>query len=348
MLHDELARLRLAPEDVLDVSVNVNPYGPCLTVIDAIRKAPLERYPDPTAAPARVALARQLDVASDRVVVGNGAVDLLWSIARALVRPGDSVVVVEPAFSELRTAAVRAGARIVEHRLAPEDDFKLDPAALAAAICIAKPRIVYLCTPANPTGASTSVAPIACLAREHPDTTFIVDISFLSLSSGHRDDVVHACDRIVWLRSLTKDLALAGLRVGLAVAPRELCASIESDRPPWSVNALAQAAAIAATTPQAQAFIVQSRTSLLEDRERLEGDLHRLGLRTHPSDTIYTLVDLGRERCATALRDAMLIRHAVLVRDGTSFGLPHHVRLGARPPPQQGRLLRALREELAR
>jgi histidinol-phosphate aminotransferase/threonine-phosphate decarboxylase len=348
MLHDELARLGLAPEDVLDVSVNVNPYGPCRSVIDAIRAAPIERYPDPTATPARAALARWLNVPNDRVVVGNGAVDLLWSIARCLVRPGDAVLVVEPAFSELRTAATRAGAFIVEHRLRPRDDFALDPTALDAALRVAKPRLAYVCTPANPTGARTPIEPIAGLAGDHPGTTFIVDLSFSSLSAQHRDDVVHASDRIVWLRSLTKDLALAGLRVGFAVAPRELAASIESNRPPWSVNALAQAAAIAATTPEAQAFVADTRGRLLEDRARLETALRGLGLRTHPSETIYTLVNLGPERRATALRDAMLARHAVLVRDATSFGLPHHVRLGARPPAQEARLLRALSRELTR
>ncbi len=348
MLHDELARLGLVPEDVLDVSVNVNPYGPCRPVIDAISSAPIARYPDPTATPARVALARWLDVPSDRVVVGNGAVDLLWSIARCLVRPRDAVLIVEPAFSELRNAATRTGARIVEHHLRPEDDFALDPNELDAALGLAKPRLAYVCTPANPTGVRTPIEPLARLASEHPGTTFLVDLSFSSLSAQHRDDVVHASDRVVWLRSLTKDFALAGLRVGFAVAPRELAASIESHRPPWSVNALAQAAAIAATTREAQAFVADTRGRLLEDRARLERELRGLGLRTHRSETIYTLVDLGPERRATALRDAMLARHAVLVRDATSFGLPHHVRLGARPPVQEARLLRALSKELAR
>lgn len=348
LLHEELAGLGLAPEDVLDVSVNVNPYGPCRPVVDAIRAAHIDRYPDPTAAPARAALARWLDVPPARVVVGNGAVDLLWSLARRVVRPGDAVLVVEPAFSELRRAATQAGARIVEHRLLPEDDFVLDPAALGATLRAAKPRLAYLCTPANPSGAATPIEPIAQLAREHADTTFVVDLSFSSLSAQHRDDLVHVSERITWLRSLTKDFALAGLRVGFAVAPSELATSIELHRPPWSVNALAQAAAGAATTPEAQAFVVETRGRLLADRRRLERALRELGLSTHHSDTIYTLVDLGPARSATALRHALLARHAVLVRDATSFGLPHHVRLGARPPNQEARLLRALSAELHR
>lgn len=348
LLEDELARLGLRHDEVLDVSVNVNPYGSAPVVVEAIRAASIERYPDPTAAPARTALARWLDVPPERVVVGNGAVDLIWSLARCLVRPGDRVLVLEPTFSELRLAVAHAGARVVEHRLDPAQDFALAPAALDATLRAHEPRLAYLCTPGNPTGKTIPVELLARLAGDHPQTTFLVDLSFSSLSEGHRDDVVHASERIVWLRSLTKDFALAGLRVGFAVAPPPIVARIESSRPPWSVNALAQAAACATTTAEAQAFVAESRARLLCDRAELELALRRFGLRTHASRTVYTLLDLGPERWASVLRERLFARHAVLVRDATSFGLPHHVRLCARPRAQLQRLLQALARELDR
>ena len=348
LLHDELASLGLRADDILDVSVNVNPYGPCQSVLDAIRAAPLERYPDPSAAPARAALAGWLDVPSERVVIGNGAVDLLWSLARALVRPGEAVVVVEPAFSELRTAAAHVGARIVEYRLRPEHDFAFELAALDALVDAQKPALVYVCTPANPTGKSLPIAGLVRVAHDHPDSTFIVDLSFSSLSERHGDDPLRASDRVVWLRSLTKDLALAGLRVGFAVAPRTVVATVEAGRPPWSVNALAQAAAVAATSREAQEFVKRSREQLLRDRVHLEAELRRVGLRPHPSETLYSLVGLGEQRQATALRSALLARHGVLVRDTSSFGLPNHVRICARPAVQTARLIRALSKELDR
>ncbi|HYQ45572.1 MAG TPA: histidinol-phosphate transaminase [Polyangiaceae bacterium] len=348
-LHDdELTRLGLRHEDVLDVSVNVNPYGASRVVLEAIRAASIERYPDPAATPARAALAGWLDVPRQSVVVGNGAVDLIWSLARCLVRPGDWALVLEPAFSELRSAATYAGAQVAEHRLRPEDDFALDPAALDAALRALRPRLVYLCTPGNPTGKTIPIDLLVRLADAHPHATFIVDLSFSSLSEGHRDEAVHASERIVWLRSLTKDLALAGLRVGFAVAPPSIVELIERSRPPWSVNALAQAAACAATTVEARAFVAESRARLLGDRVELELALQRLGLRTHTSRTLYTLLDLGPARRASDLREALLARHAVLVRDATSFGLPHHVRVCARPVEQLPRLLQALARELHR
>lgn len=346
LLDDELASLGLRHEQVLDLSVNVNPYGSSPAVTAAIRAASIERYPDPKATPARLSLARWLGVAREQVVVGNGAVDLIWSLARSLISAGDRVLVVEPAFSELRTAATHAGARIIEHRLEPEADFALDPAALDAALHAHKPRLAYLCTPANPTGKLVPIELMARLAEEHPRTTFIVDLSFSSLSEGHRDDFVRTSDRIVWLRSLTKDLALAGLRVGFAVAPPPIVESIESSRPPWSVNALAQAAACAATTSEAQAFVVESRAKLLRDRAELERLLGELRLRTHTSRTLYTLLDLGPKRRASTLRTALLTRHAILIRDAASFGLPRHARICACPAEQLPRLFHALTREL--
>ena len=348
LVHEELARLGLAPENVLDVSVNVNPYGPCETVLSAVRSASLERYPDPSAAPARTALGRFLDVPSERVVVGNGAVDVLWSLARALVPRGAAVLIVEPAFSELRRAACYAGARIVEHRLRAEHDFAFDPVALDTVLHAAKPVLAYICSPANPTGKACPIAALVALAEGHPKTTFVVDLSFASLSEQHAEQAVSRSEHIVWLRSLTKDLALAGLRVGFAVAPQRVAEALEASRPPWSVNALAQAAAIAATSSDALEFVARSRERLLADRGVLEASLRAIGLRPGSSTTLFSLVDLGPERQARAVREALLARDAVLVRDCTSFGLPHHLRICARPAAQTAQVIRAFAKELNR
>ena len=132
LVASELESLRIAPDDVLDVSVNVNPYGPCASVRRAIAGAALEHYPDPRATPARRALAAWMDVSESRVVVGNGAVDLLWLLARAWLVPGDAVMTIEPTFSEMRAAATQVGAHVAAYRTDPARDFELDLAAVDA------------------------------------------------------------------------------------------------------------------------------------------------------------------------------------------------------------------------
>jgi histidinol-phosphate/aromatic aminotransferase/cobyric acid decarboxylase-like protein len=342
----ELEALGISRPDVLDLSVNVNPYGPCPEVRAAIAAADLREYPDPAAAPARRALAGWLGVGEARVVVGNGAVDLLWTLARAWLRPGDVVLTVEPTFSEMGAAAARAGARIEPHRLDPALDFALDVRQLEADLVRLRPRLAYICSPSNPVGRITSPALVASLAERHRETLFVVDISFLSLSAGETAPAWHASERIVWLRSLTKDHGLAGLRIGCAIAPPVIVRRMEEERPPWSVNALAQAAAIAITDTVADRFVAWSRARLLADGVDLQADLRRLGLRTHASDTVFHLVDLGTRR-ASDLRSTLLRDHRVLVRDCTSFGLPHHVRIAARPAGEADRLLSALPQVLA-
>src|SRR5262245_56753919 len=100
----ELRALGFAPETVLDLSVNVNPYGPSAAPRAAIAGAPLDRYPDPECSSARAALAVALDVAAERIVIGNGASELLWTLTRVLARGAAKVLIAEPAFGELRAA----------------------------------------------------------------------------------------------------------------------------------------------------------------------------------------------------------------------------------------------------
>jgi histidinol-phosphate/aromatic aminotransferase/cobyric acid decarboxylase-like protein len=360
LLGEELAALGVRANDVLDASVNVNPYGPCPSVRRAIAAAAIDRYPEPRATPARRALAERGGIDARRVVLGNGAVDLLWTLARATLCPGDRVVTVEPAFSEMRSAAVCAGASIVEHRTRPEDHFAVDLGALDRHLREVRPRLLYACTPSNPAGVCVPLPALAELAARHRGTLFVVDVSFLSMSTRHAEADLSPDEGVCWVRSLTKDHALPGLRVGYGVTTIELAERLEAHRPPWSVNALAQAAAIATTTDEARGFVAGTRTRWLEDRVALTQALEDLGLRAHPSETVYVLADLDRhagdvdrdgegpDGGATALRQRLLRDHGVLVRDATSFGLPRHIRVAARPSRDLTRLLHALLSELPR
>jgi histidinol-phosphate/aromatic aminotransferase/cobyric acid decarboxylase-like protein len=343
LLDAELAALGLRPHDVLDVSVNVNPYGPTAAVVEAIRSAPIDRYPDPTAWRARLAIAQSIGATPERIVLGNGAVDLIWTLVRARLPAGRSAVIVEPAFSEFRAAVGAAGGRIVTWRALPEAGFAVDLAAVAHAIRSCDAALVYLSNPANPTGVLVDTTAISRFARGVPSALVVLDESFLELSDGADDERQSMPDNVIRVRSMTKTHALAGVRVGYLVAREDIAASVERARPPWTSNAMAQAAACAAA--RERAFVDTSRARVLFDRDRVSRAARGIGLAPLTSSTLFFLIPV---RDARAARAELLAKHRVLVRDATSFGLPGFIRVCSRPAADDDRLLRALSDEVLR
>lgn len=340
LLDGELAALGVKPDEVLDLSVNVNPYGPSTAMVDAIRGAPIHRYPDPTSTEARRILADRLGADLHDVVLGNGSVDLLWTIVRALLDPTSAAVIVEPTFSEFRSAVVAVGSRAVEWRAREETGFAISLEEIARVVVRERAKVIYLCAPGNPTGVPVPVDDVASFARDLRDTIVVLDQAFLSMSTRFRDIDQRTPPNVVCVRSITKDHAIPGVRVGYLLASRAIAARVEVNRPPWTTSAFAQAAMITAT--REGAFIAETRTRWLEDCARLA---RHVPLPCIQSSAPYVLARVGD---AAALRRRLLERHRVLVRDCTSFGLPHHVRLCARPLADEERLLTALKEELPR
>lgn len=337
----EAFALGIDPDELLDFSVNCNPYGPCPEVVRAIRSAPLERYPCSTALLARQALAASLELDAEQIALGNGAAELLWTLAQVLVRPASSVMVVEPTFCEFRAAAERLGARILEWRAGPENDFAVDLTALGSSVCEHRPSALYLCAPNTPTGVALPAKDVAAFAERHADTTLILDQSFLSLSARFADASFRMPRNVVRVRSLTKDHAIPGVRVGYVIADPALIADLEASRPHWPTSSLAQAAAIAAC--RAGDFVASSRERLLADRHELHLLLRSLGLAPVPSSSGFLMVRTGTAR---SLKERLLRRHHILVRDCSSFGLPEYLRLAARPVAERERLAAALRQEM--
>jgi histidinol-phosphate/aromatic aminotransferase/cobyric acid decarboxylase-like protein len=337
----ELRALGIDPSEIIDFSVNVNPYGPSATVVRAIREAPIARYPDPTAWEARHALAKMCAVHADQVVVGNGAADLLWTIAQVLLRPSAKVLVVEPTFSEFRSAAQSMRAPVLEWRARAGNDFAVDPEAVARLIDRSHADVLYLCAPNTPTGAPTEIGEIAALARARPTLAVVLDQSFLSLSDQFADARFSLPPNVLCVRSLTKDHAIPGVRVGYLIASRSAASTIERSRPAWATSAAAQAATIAAC--RASGFVEESRRRLAADRGRLADSLRALGLSPVRSCAPFLIV---RVKKVSGLRRRLLASHRILVRDCRSFGLPEFIRLAARPRSDVELLKAALAEEL--
>jgi histidinol-phosphate aminotransferase len=321
----ELAAFGLTPADVLDFSVNTNPLGPSAAVLRAVQDTDWTRYPGDDEAPLRSGLAHQSGMLPDNVALGNGSAELLWLIALAVLQPRDPVVVVGPTFGEYARAARAVGAHVTEVQT-PAD---VPPA-----------RLVFVCNPNNPTGTLVGRSEIELLLDEQPDRVVVLDEAYAAFVAERwrAEDLLAAHPNLVILRSLTKDHALPGLRLGYLLAAPEVAGEVEAVRPPWSVNAGALRAGLATLEPEAQAHVARGRALVATSRAILTDGLTALGYAVQASAANFILVDVGN---AMAFRRA-LVPHGIVVRDCTSFGLPACVRIACRMPEQCARLLDAV------
>ncbi len=331
--------------ECLDFSVTVNPLGPPRSVLAALRAGlgAVGRYPDPEARRLTARLALVQGCLLDLVVLGNGANDLIYLLTRT-VRPR-RVAIAEPTYTEYLRAALLAGAEVT-HWLADAEDFRPEPFDPEGA------DLVWICNPNNPTGRLwPSPDVLAAWIRVHPRTVFAIDEAFLPLTPGNGASggrsMIPEVDRLpnlVVLRSLTKFYALPGLRLGYAVAPRDWADRLRAEAVPWSVNALAQAAGLAAL----EAGDYQGRTGdwLASEVPAFAARLAEVSGRFCPLRSEASFV-LARLRGLTAAEAAVRLgERGIVVRDASNFvGLDgHYVRVAARTAEDNARLLKALAE----
>ena len=307
--------------------------GPVAADIAALRRD-AGRYPDERAATA--GLAALHGRAPEEIVPTNGAAEALWLLGAAL-RPALAACV-HPSFTEGEAALRAHGVPVARILRRAEDGFALDPAAVPAGA-----DLVLVGNPASPTGTLDPAS--ALLALRRPGRVLVVDEAFMDLVPGEPASLVReALEDVIVVRSLTKSLGIPGLRAGYAVARPALAARLRNVRPPWSANALALAAlAAAAQRPEALAAAAERATAERADLERGLGTI--AGLRTWPAGANFCLVAVpDGPRVVAALRE-----RGIAVRPAASFpGLgPEHLRLTARGPAENARLVSALAEAVA-
>ena len=333
--------------ELLDFSANLNPLG----MPEGVRKAAEEavreaiHYPDPLCRDLGAAIARRDGVATEQVLCGNGAADLVFRLAFSQ-RPA-RVLVTAPTFSEYQDAVQAAGGQVVYHRLFPECDFALTEAVLDD--LDEGVDMAFFCTPNNPTGQlidSGLMLRILERCREK-GIRAVVDECFLSLSDPGEQmslagELEHFPD-LVLLRAFTKSYAMPGLRLGYCLsADAALLDGLSRCAQPWSVSGPAQAAGLAALAePEHPA---RARQLIALERAWLTDALRALGLQVFPSQVNYILfrapeVDDLKER---------LLAHGVLIRSCANYvGLGRdYYRVAVRPHRENEGLIGAMEEVL--
>jgi histidinol-phosphate aminotransferase len=334
--------------DLVKLASNETPWGPHPAVLEAAQAqlAHLNRYPDPTASILRRRLAERCDLPPERIAVGNGSCEILLAAAEAMLEPGAEIVYAWPSFSMYPHLAAMTGARAITPSLDAAGRHDLE--ALAREVTAAT-RILIVCNPNNPTATTVDTADLEGLLEALPrHVLVIVDEAYIEFAADRDpDETVLLLDRhrnLVLLRTFSKVYGLCGLRAGYALAGADAFrAAVDRVRQPFSVNALAQAAAAEALRHQDEVVARVERT--LTERLFLEEELSGRGLEPSEGQANFAWVALG-ERPETTILDGLAAR-GVLVRGGADLGQSGYVRVTFGTRAENQRFLDALDEVLA-
>jgi histidinol-phosphate aminotransferase len=347
---DDLVReFGLKPEQVVKLASNENPLGMPASAKRAIEQTlgQLGRYPDPGGYALKQAIASRFNVPLEWVTLGNGSNDILELVSLALLAPGDAVVYAQYSFSVYRIATQARGAR---HIVVPACDFGHDLEAMFDAIDD-QTRLVFVANPNNPTG---TFLPAAAIERfmQRVQTSFgervtvVLDEAYNEyLEPEMRVDsvaLVKKFSNVVVSRSFSKAYGLAGLRVGFGVSQPPLTSLMARVRQPFNVNALAQAAAIAALYDDE--FLRQSAAVNAVGKQQLENGFKKLGLQYVPSYANFVLVHIGAK--ALDVNHALLKR-GIIVRPVGADGLPEWLRVSIGLETENAIFLETLTQVLA-
>ena len=334
------------PADVLDFSANVNALGPpqCLEkVLDqAVKLAAV--YPAPQCTQARAALARAHNVKPESVLVGNGSTELLYLASRVL-HP-EKMLVLAPSYSDFVRAGVLAGSR-VEIKLAPPA--KLFRHDLAEMRDLSDYHFVVMANPNDPTGTFIKPHEILELAAENPGTFFLVDEAFVDFIEGPGASLIGInCRNVIIVKSLTKFLAVPGLRLGMLWADPQVVGILGDRQEPWSVNGLAQK--LATMLYDEEGYIATTHRLMKRERSFLTRGLTEAGFRVFDSPANFLLLRIEDKKVTSVDLKNRLLKKKVLIRDCSNIeGLSDRfVRVAVRRHHENERLLEAITEVFER
>ena len=338
------ARLGIPVERIVKLDANENPYGPLPEAVEALARYPhFHVYPDPRQSMLRDALGAFIGVPAAHVLPGQGADELLDSLCRLFLAPGDTVVNAPPTFGMYGFDARLAGARVVD--VPRGEDFTLDVEAIAAAAETLRAKLLFLASPNNPSG--------GWLDDDALDRLLALPIMVV-LDEAYVEFADHASrapraldhDNLVVLRTFSKAAGIAGLRLGYGIFPEWLMQELWKFKQPYNVNVAASVAGIASLRHAGRIETVVEK--LKAERSRLYEMLASLpGIEAVPgSQANFILCRVVRQNA----RDLKLAleRRGILVRHYDKPGLDNCIRISVGRPEHTDALIGALRAEVGR
>ncbi|MGM9694876.1 MAG: histidinol-phosphate transaminase [Alloprevotella sp.] len=297
----------------------------------------VNRYPDPHQKALKQVLSQLKGVATDRIFVGNGSDEAIDLCFRLFCEPGeDNVVAIAPSYGMYSVAAAVNNVELREVQL--REDFSLPVEELLAA-CDAHTRLLWVCSPNNPSGNAFSPDDLLHLARNF-DGMLVVDEAYADFSEkgsmlAHLDD----CPCLIVLQTLSKAWGMAGLRLGLSFSHPVVAAAFAKIKYPYNVNAPTQEEVIRRLSSEP---VAEHVAEIKAERRRLEEELPGIACvkKVYPSDANFLLVEVTD---ANAIYDA-LVAAGIIVRNRSRIvGCRSCLRLTVGTPAENRRLVEVLR-----
>ena len=338
-------RLGIAPEDVLKLDGNENPFGPSPKALAAIaRERDYHIYPDPDQRKVRDALAAHLEVDASRIVCGLGSDDLIDLVMRATLSPGDGVINCPPTFGMYPFSTEVCGGRVID--VPRQESFALDVAGIERVArrhgdSSSEAKLLFVASPNNPTGNRLSEEELGRLLVL--DLVVVIDEAYIEFAGAHHSAVklVEQHENLVVLRTFSKWAGLAGLRAGYGVMSPVLASVLMTIKQPYNLNVAAGVAMLASL--EDRTLLDERACTIAGTREKLAELLADVPwIAPYPSEANFILCRLdGVDAVEVKER---LARRGIFVRYFDTPALRNHLRISVGLERHNEPLVRALRE----
>ena len=334
----------LGLDDVVKLASNENAWGPSPRALEAIvaELHNLWQYPEQSFFDLKEAIARAHGVTAENVFVGHGSEVIIQLIPQLFCDPGDEAIVADITFGRYAEACKLMRAKLVT---VPLRDFHYDLAAVRAAVT-PRTKLIWLCSPNNPTGTVAPAAAVTELVDSLPPAaTVVLDQAYQEFVEDPAavdglELLREGRENVMVLRTFSKAYGLAGMRLGYALVSPRVCSLLDTIKEPFNVNRLSIVAGPAALADREWMLACVAKT--IEGREFLTRSLSRLGFRVVPSHANFVLVDVREDGEELWRR---LLRRGVIVRPAAGWGLDEYVRVTVGTREQNERFLEAVRLE---
>lgn len=342
----EEVKRQLRLKRVVKLASNENPLGSSPKAVKAIERAVREvhLYPDGGSYYLKQKLAEIYGIEANQFILGNGSNEIIELLARGFLSDGDNVISSEKTFLVYPLIAQTCGAEFIS---VPMKELRYDLNGILEQIND-KTKLVFVANPNNPTGTYVAAQEVRSFLSKVPRNVIVcMDEAYIDfVEAGDFPRLIELVrenqPNLILLRTFSKSMGLAGLRIGFGMASREIVGYLEKVRQPFNVNRLAQIAACAALDDRA--FLQKSKKLVSDGRRYLYREFTKLGLEYIPSQANFVLVHVKRD--GREIFDKLLKR-GIIVRPMKAYGLNSYLRVSIGTQTELELFIRELRKVLS-